>query len=174
MQFNAKVKSDPTGQLSGSYQCTVTADALLLQRKKQTVMSIPRGTPTTRTPAANEIAVQLPTGPLVLALGKFAVYPTKLADAVAAFLSGSRPTVDQADVKIEPYLLIPSVAPFGIMILTRGGAIWGALGGGIACACLAIAQAESVPRAGRVALILVINVALYAGIIALVMAAPHQ
>jgi hypothetical protein len=173
MQFNAKVKSDPSGQLTGSYQCTVTPDALLLQRKKQTVMSIPRGTTAMRTTAANEIAIRLPSGPLVLALGKFAVYPSKLADAVAAFLSGSRATVDQADVKIEPYLLIPSVAPFGIMILTRGGAIWGALGGGVACACLAIAQAESIPRPGRAALILIINVALYAGILTLVTAAAH-
>jgi hypothetical protein len=173
MQFNAKVKSDPSGQLSGAYQCTVTADALLLQRKKQTVLSIPRGTPTWH-PAGNEISIKRPVGPLVLTVGRFAVYPSKLADAVAAFLSGKSPTINQGDVKIEPYLLIPSVAPFGIMILTRGGAIWGAVGGGIACACIAIAQAESIPRPGRAALILAINVALYAGIIALVSAAAHQ
>jgi hypothetical protein len=167
MQFNAKVKADPTGQLSGSYQCTVAGDALRLQRKKQTVLSIPRGTRAMRS-ASNQIAVQLPTGPLVLALGKFAVYPGKLAEGVAAFLRGDRDALNESEFKIEPYLLVPALLPFGIMILTRGGAIWGALGGLVAVACLAIAQIESVPRAGRAALILLINVAIYGAILSLV------
>jgi hypothetical protein len=49
----------------------------------------------------------------------------------------------------------------------------GLLGGIAAAGCLAIAQAESMPRMARLGLIVLINAVLYAGILALVMqAAP--
>jgi hypothetical protein len=170
MQFNAAVKSDSTGMLKGTYQCTAAPDGLQLARKKQTVVVIPRGTAATLT-GSNQVTVQTPGGTLVLAVSKFPAYQGRLAGAVAAFLRGERDLANEAEFKLEPYLLVPAVLPFGIMIVTRGGAIWGALGGGVAVACLAIAQLESIPRLGRLAIILLINVALYAGIIAMMSAA---
>jgi hypothetical protein len=170
MQFSAAVKSDSTGMLKGTYQCTPAPDGLHLARKKQTVVVIPRGSTATHT-GSNQVTVQTPGGTLVLAVSKFPAYQGRLAGAVAAFLRGERNLEADAEFKLEPYLLVPAVLPFGIMIVTRGGAIWGALGGGVAVACLAIAQVESIPRAGRLAIILVINAALYAGIIALMSAA---
>jgi hypothetical protein len=170
MQLNARVKSDQSGHLRGNYQCIVAADGLQLQRKKQTVMVIPRGTRAHRT-AFNQLTVELPTGPFVLNIGKFASYQGRLIEAIAAFLRGERDSINESEFKIEPYLLAPAVLPFGIMIVTRGGAIWGGLGGIIAVACIAVAQLEAIPRIGRLAIILLINVVLYALIISLVHAA---
>jgi hypothetical protein len=170
MQFNAAVKSDSTGRLKGQYQCTPAPDGLHLARKKQTVLVLPRGVRATHT-GSNQIAVESSAGHLVLAISKFPAYQGRLAAAVAGFLRGERDLATDAEFKLEPYLMIPAVLPFGIMIVTRGGAIWGGLGGVVAVICLAIAQYEPIPRMARLGLILGINVALYAAIIALMASA---
>jgi hypothetical protein len=170
MQFNAAVKSDSAGQLKGSYQCTVEPGGLHLARKKQTQLVIPRRTYAART-GSNQVAVQMGGRSIVLAINRFATYQSRLADAVAAYLRGERQLATAAEFKIEPYLLLPAVLPFGIMVLTRGGAIWGALGGIIAVVCLTVAQMEAMPRAARLGLIILINAALYWGIITMVNAA---
>lgn len=166
MQFNAIVKSDTSGQLKGQYQCTAAADGLHLARKKQAVVVIPRGTPATHT-GSNLVTVDSPTGQLTMAITKFPAYQKRLAAAVASFVSGGRELPSDAEFKLEPYLLIPAVLPFGIMIVTRGGALWGVVGGLVAVGCLAVAQVESLPRIARLGLMLLINAVLYAVIIAM-------
>jgi hypothetical protein len=169
MQFNVAVKEDSAGQLKGSYQCTAGPDGLHLSRKRQDVLIVPRGAGAIRT-GSNRITVHVAGRTLVLAVSKFPAYQGRLADGVAAYLRGERELSagDEGEFKLEPYLLVPAVLPFGIMILTRGGAIWGALGGVVAVACLALAQVESMPRVARLGLILLINAALYGMIFSLV------
>lgn len=62
------------------------------------------------------------------------------------------------------------VACIAIMIATRGGAIWGALGGGVGGLCLKISQSTNIPLAGRIAACTAITIALWAAIITLVVA----
>lgn len=56
-----------------------------------------------------------------------------------------------------------------IMIATRGGAIWGAVGGGVGGLCLKISQETQMPLAARVVICTLITGTLWAGIIGLVM-----
>ena len=61
-------------------------------------------------------------------------------------------------------------ACLAIMIVTRGGAIWGAVGGGFGGLCIKVSQNPNLSVATRVALCCLITVALWAGILGLVWA----
>lgn len=94
---------------------------------------------------------------------------------MAAWLRGERPALPQArEYKIEPYLLVPALLPFGIMAVTRGGAIWGAVGGALAVACIAVAQIETLHKLVRLAIILAISAAAYGVVFSLVAASTRQ
>ena len=75
------------------------------------------------------------------------------------------------EVPTPPWAWAFFVACMAIMVLTRGGAIWGAIGGGVGGICLKVAQATSIPLAARIAICTVITGILWAGIIVLVAAA---
>jgi len=167
MEFNATVKSDPAGILKGGFKATLGPDGLRMERKKQPPVLVGRGTAATYQ-SGNMLTVALPGRAVTIAVTKFPAYQARLARGVAEYLRGERATFEDADVKMEWYLLVPAILPFGIMILTRGGAIWGALGGAVAVGCLYVAQVESMPKLARLVLIAVINAALYAAIYALV------
>jgi hypothetical protein len=172
VRFKAKVKADSANQLRRTLRAVVAPEGIQLTAKNQPVLTIPRPTPAAHD-GGNLLSVDLPGRRLTLAVSKFPAYQTRTAAYLAEYLRGRRATLIDEDVRLEPYLLVPAVLPFGIMLLTRGGAIWGALGGGIAFGCLAIAQNESMPKAGRIAVMLLINAVLYAVIIFLVIAASR-
>lgn len=71
---------------------------------------------------------------------------------------------------VPMWLYVPSVLPLGIMIVTRGGAIWGALGACLVGLNLKIARSESLPLAARLGLVLAITAAAYGAVVALVVA----
>jgi hypothetical protein len=169
LQFKATIKSDPAKRLSGSYQCTSTPEGIRIEKKKENPLTLRPGTPAHRN-VGNIVDVRFGDRTVSMAIAKFPAYQTRLADAVAAFLRGERGDLQDGEFKIEWYLLVPAILPFGIMILTRGGAIWGALGGVVAFACLALVQVESIPKIGRLLLILGVNAMLYAAIVTLVAA----
>jgi hypothetical protein len=108
---------------------------------------------------------------LTLAVNKFGTYQQRIAREVVGYLTGARTTMPEAaEFKLEPYMLVPAVLPLGIMIVTRGGAIWGAIGGALAALCVFVAQAEELPKAARLAIIVLVNAAAYAGVIAMMSA----
>lgn len=59
------------------------------------------------------------------------------------------------------------VACLGIMIATRGGAIWGGVGGGVGGVCLKISQNREMPVVNRVLLCSLITAVLWIGIVVL-------
>jgi len=65
------------------------------------------------------------------------------------------------------YLYLIAVLPIGIPVLTLGGAIWGALGFGLAGANVKIMQHHQMPVAGRIAISLGLTVVGYGIVIAL-------
>src|SRR5689334_14989458 len=125
MQFNVAVKSDSRGRLKGAYQGKVESDGLHLQRKGRDEVVIARGSDAKHV-GANRVEVAMPDGAIVaFAVSRFGIYQSRLAAQLAAFLRGERRDLgDGSEFKLEPLLLIPAVLPFGIMLLTRGGAIW--------------------------------------------------
>ncbi len=60
------------------------------------------------------------------------------------------------------------VACLAIMIATRGGAVWGALGGGVGGACLKISQNRQIPVLARFLVCAAITAVLWGVILALV------
>jgi hypothetical protein len=172
MEFGAAVKSDSAGQLRGGVRCKLTPGGLSVQKGKSGMpVMIPRGAPA-RYDGGSRFSVDAGGRMLTLAVSKFGSYQQRIAREIAAYLSGARSNMpDVGEFKLEPYLLVVSILPFGIMAVTQGGAIWGAVGGVVAVGCLALAQAEQMPKAARLGLILLINVVVYAVVIAMVMAA---
>src|SRR4051812_4511240 len=156
MQFKAKVKADPANELRGVYLCTVTPAGIEMSKKKRTAVVLRGGLMGTYK-GGNQVVVRLGGREVTLAVSKFGADQARLAMMLAEYVCGKRATIDNADVKLETYLTALAVLPFGIMILTRGGAIWGGLGGAVAFGCLALAQVETLSVAWRLALILVIN-----------------
>lgn len=63
------------------------------------------------------------------------------------------------------------VACLAIMILTRGGAIWGALGGGVGSICMKVSQNQNMPVAMKLTICAAITGTLWVAIAMLVMAA---
>jgi hypothetical protein len=173
MEFGAAVKSDSAGQLRGAVKCVLTPGGMSIGKGKSGVpLMIAQGTPA-RYDGGNRFSIDAGGGrTLALAVNKFGSYQNRIAREVASYLGGGgRATPpDAAEFKLEPYMLVPAVLPFGIMAVTRGGAIWGAVGGVLAVSCLFVAQAEQLPKAARLGIILLINVAAYGGVIAMMSA----
>jgi len=61
------------------------------------------------------------------------------------------------------------VACLGIMVLTKGGAIWGGIGGGLGMGCLGICANQKLPVAARVGICTAITVALWVVVFLLIM-----
>jgi len=161
MQFNATIKSDSAGILRGGVKCSLTASGLTLAKRKIPTLLVPVGTDAISS-RGNVVHVALPDRQIAFAVQKFGSYQGRLADDVAGFLRAERPEPVEADYKLQPYLLALSLLPIGIMILTGGGALWGAIGGAVAMACLVVAQNDRMPIAIRVLFILAICGMLYA------------
>jgi hypothetical protein len=63
----------------------------------------------------------------------------------------------RADYGMPWYLWVLAVLPWGIPVLTLGGCLWVAIGGGISAGCFAIARATRIPIVYRTTFLIVIN-----------------
>jgi hypothetical protein len=81
---------------------------------------------------------------------------------------GARPAAAQAAKPSTPwYLYLIAVLPIGIPVLTLGGAIWGALGFGLAGANVKIMQNHQMSVGARIGICLGLTVVGYGIVIAL-------
>ncbi|MHB8994130.1 MAG: hypothetical protein ACYC63_02655 [Armatimonadota bacterium] len=74
---------------------------------------------------------------------------------------------------MPPWLWVLAVLPLGIMILTRGGAIWGAMGGGLMGLNMWVGKKPELHIGVRTGIILAVTAVAYAIVIPLVVAARH-
>jgi hypothetical protein len=86
---------------------------------------------------------------VTLAVTQFNAYQNRLAEAVVSYLNRGVLVRDPRDYFIPWYMVVPAALALGIPILTLGGAIWGALGLGLAGASLAVVRIEKWPSAAR-------------------------
>jgi WD40 repeat protein/mono/diheme cytochrome c family protein len=162
LEFKASVKNDPERTLKGVLQARIDRHGLRLRRGKKLDLVLPSGTPA-RHLAGNRVAVRVGERDVTLAVMKFGAYQTRLADDLVEFLTGRRGAMDPGGYRLEWYLYVPAALPLAIPVLTLGGALPAMIGFGAASACFAIAQAESLPRAARVAFSLVVSLVAYIG-----------
>ncbi len=156
--FKAAVKEDPRKALKGVLQASVGPEGLRLRQGKKVDLLVPRGSAAEYLDE-NKLAVEAEGCTLTLAVHKFGSYQARIARDVAGFLAGARRGLDPASYRLEWYLYLPAVLPFGIPVITGAagagafaGAFWGALGFGLAAGCFTIAQVEKLPKAARLAL----------------------
>jgi hypothetical protein len=74
---------------------------------------------------------------------------------------------------MPPWLWALAVLPLGIMVLTRGGAIWGAMGGALMGLNMWVGKKPELHIGVRTGIILAVTAVAYAIVIPLVMAARH-
>src|SRR5262245_10454362 len=148
--FKAVVKNDPAKLLKGQVQCRLTPQGLRLQQGKKLDLLLPVGTAASDG-EGGRFRVRVEGREVELAVASWALYPHRLARDVCAFLQGQRPPLARQEYAVPPCLYVPAVLPLGIPFLTQGGAIWGALGFGLAGGCLAIVRREQWPVAARLA-----------------------
>jgi WD40 repeat protein len=159
--FKAVVKDDPREALKGTLQATVTREGVRLHQGRKVDLLLPPGT-RAKYLQGNQLRAEVDGRPVTLAVNRFGSYQARMARDVSEFLAGRRRSLDPKDYRLEWYLYLPAVLPMGIPILTVGGAIWGALGFGVAAGCFTIAQMEQLPKAVRLGLALALNVVAYA------------
>ncbi|MEN6303866.1 MAG: zinc ribbon domain-containing protein [Armatimonadia bacterium] len=75
------------------------------------------------------------------------------------------------NAQMEWYLWAPAVLPMGIMIFTRGGAIWGAMGGALVGLNMWVGKKSDINLGLRIGIMLASSALAYGIVIPLVMAA---
>jgi hypothetical protein len=139
--FKIAVQKDSAKAVKGTWECRVTGTGLRLQQRGNPDFVIPVGT-SARHLGGNRLTVDLENRSVALAVAGFALYQQSLARDLCRFLNGKAPPPARDKYAIPAYLYVPAALPLGIPILTLGGAIWAALGCGLAGACFAIMRKE--------------------------------
>jgi hypothetical protein len=149
LNFRGVVRHDPQGLLRGTFRARLTHNGLRLRQGDEGVLVVPGAGAEYR--RDNHLAVEVDGRRVELALSRPAWQVVRLARDAAAFLNGDLASLDPADYPVPWWLLAPALLPLGIPILTQGGAVWGALGGGLAGLCFSLATLERLSPAVRVA-----------------------
>jgi hypothetical protein len=159
--FAAKVRNDPDGVLKGAFECRVSAQRIRFQQagKADLKATIPARA---RYCDGSTFAVELEGREVEFTINEGTLYGGRLARDVARFLKGKGPMPQREDYKVPLWLYVPAVLPLGIMAVTQGGAIWGALGGGLAAGCIAIVRRDEISAALRLVIVLLLTAIGYA------------
>jgi hypothetical protein len=150
LTFSVKVKPGPNHRLSGWYQAEVTADGLRLIRKGKSIR-LPVGR--AEYLSGNSLRVEHDGAWAELAVAKLGTHTDILARDLAEFLAGDRPP-PAGGYSFPWYFWVLCLLPIGIPAVAVGGAIWAALGFGLASLCFTIAGRTRWPVPVRVVLML--------------------
>lgn len=156
MKFKLTVTSDPARILRGVLRAELTSDGLILTRPKGEPLLIPVHTPAA-IPRGNVVTIHIDGRDVTFKVSKFSSYNSRLARLVVETLypDGGRRT--PVNIGIEWYLVAASFLPIGIVLLTLGGAVWGALTAVLIGLNFMLAQLETVPRFVRLGLIAMLS-----------------
>ena len=155
------VLSDSTHQLWGRIPARLTHEGLLLGEDAERCVARP-GECAANYRRANRIALEIGTRRIDIKISKPGVYTGRLARDLAELLNSKRGPIRLADYRIEWYVWLLAVIPFGLLVLMRGGALWGALAGVMASVSLLVAHHEQLSRPVRIGAMLGLGAATYA------------
>jgi predicted Zn finger-like uncharacterized protein len=159
LEFVVGVKSDPEKVLKGHFKARLAPDGLRLSQSKKPDLLLPIGTPA-RHLEKNRFSVLIEGREVELQALKLGGYQQRLTADVVALLNRQANRLDPRGYTIEWYLMAIAVLPL-ILVIVPGGALWGAVGGGTAAACLGIAQQEKLPAAARLAISLGLSLVVF-------------
>jgi hypothetical protein len=160
VQFKAVVRNDPDKALKGIFQCRLTSTGLSLRQGKKEELAVSIGTAAQHN-GNNRFTVPIKGRAVEFAVAGWAVYRERLARDLCDLLAGERSPLSANNYRIPAFLFVPAVLPLGIPVLTMGGALWAALGCGLAGGCLAIVRREQWPTGLRLILSLLLAFAGY-------------
>ena len=143
------VKGHPKASANGRWIGTLSPQGLTLTRKSQ-VISVPVGSQSVYS-GDNRLSVPHADGHLYLQIASFGCYQNRLACDLAEWLSGKREMPLESNYSLERSLFALCVLPFGIPVLTLGGALPALVAFGLAALNLKIAQRGEWPKSGRIA-----------------------
>ncbi len=169
MVLHAIVVSEPRGLYKGRWRFTLTSEGAVLERRNNT-LEIPVGTPV-RFLGNSKLEVTLPDCRLELGMSKLGFYTNRYVRDVAAFLAGQGNRPELTAYRLPWYFHLLSWLPIGIPIVTFGGAIFGAIGGGLVAVCYTIAGKEDWPSPVRLLIISLLVAAGYGVLVTLLIAA---
>jgi hypothetical protein len=169
MSFSVEVQKGAVGIAKGTYQVQIHDSGVTLSRSGQEPIAVPVGS-SVQVDAKATLQVATDNHEFRMRVLGFTLANQRLAEDLGAFLNKQAPPPNVSEYKIPTYLFVLAVLPFGIMIVTRGGALWGAVGGGLFAVGVAVAKRQELPLAARIAILVLINVLAYGGVIALVLA----
>jgi hypothetical protein len=160
MKFKLTVKADPDRKLKGVFEATLNDEGLKVKQGKKHNYLVPIGSRAIYD-GKNIIVLEIDEREVEFKVMQFGAYQHRLARDVVAYLKGKKERLNPKRYKLEWYLLAPAVLPFGIPILTLGGALPCAIGFGTAGGCVVIAQQDKWPVPLRLGLILGLTVVAY-------------
>ena len=142
------ITSEPKELAKGFWDCQMSEGGIVLTQKDQTI-EVPVGSDVGY-PGKNKFSFAHQGGVVHVIINKMGSYQQRLARDMATWLTNQVPMPDPANYKLEWFYYIFAVLPFGIPIITLGGAIPTGLGVGLGFGNLAIAQKEEWPPATRI------------------------
>jgi hypothetical protein len=170
MEFNANVKTNPAGVLKGVFKCCVLPQGIHFTQGKNLDFLVPVGTPAEYR-GQNKLVLSLPEYQIELQVNRWGAYTFRLTHDLMNFMRGQGGHPQEAAYKMPPYFWALALLPIGIPILTVGGALPGAVGGGLVMVNLSILQREEWPLGARIGGTLAISAVAYAVILGMLKAA---
>jgi hypothetical protein len=110
---------------------------------------------------ANRIGLEIGERHIETTVSKTGVYGDRLARDLATLLNGERGPIVLGDYRFEWYVWVLALLPVGILVLMRGGAIWGALAGAMIGLALFVAHLDRLPRILRLGMLFGVGVLSY-------------
>jgi hypothetical protein len=160
LKFKLTVKADPDKRFKGVFDATLTDERIALKQGKKHDFLVPIGSRAIYD-GKNLIVLEIDEREVEFNVVLFGAYQHRLARDVVAYLKGKKERLNPRRYKLEWYLLVPAVLPFGIPIFTLGGALPCAIGFGAGAGCVVIAQQDRWPVPLRLGVILGLTVAAY-------------
>lgn len=154
--FGVQVQKDPQKVLKGAFEAQLTAEGLRLRKGKKQEFLVAPGE-SAQYLKGNRLSLLIEGRWVEVTVFKLGWYQTRLATDLAEYLNGERDVLYPEEYKLPLYLYAVAFLPLGIPIITLGGLLPGALGGGLFGACLGLAQVERIPVGVRVLLALALS-----------------
>jgi len=157
MDFKVEVSSVPKGVLNATYEATLSDAGLMLEKRGQPPVTILRGKPATDDGKGRVNVIYEGAQVSIRVLG-LRIDNKGLAQDLAAWLSGNAAPPQVSEYTVPGVLFVLALLPLAIPVITLGGMIPGAIGGGLAFTGLRIAKSRELSVPVRIAILLVIGI----------------
>ncbi|MCS7045817.1 MAG: hypothetical protein NZO58_05630, partial [Gemmataceae bacterium] len=142
VKFRALVKTKTAALKKGNYEAAIDEQGMLIKKNRKETIDLPLGTPIAHK-GKNLIDVEIDGEWSTIAVMRFRTYNQRFSQALVDFMNGNLKRLDIADYEIPWPMFILVLVPWGIPIITLGGALPIVLGAAVSGANFAIISREN-------------------------------